>query len=456
MQGILRAMDKDISVLSTIRRKLDFHSDEAEKETVKLIENCSGEKLVTECHSTILEKKFQKLIINRIFCCACQGYREIDKSDVEVKSHHPETRSGCDAIVKINCRQTGKYKVINFIAHHNGHDLVSPTKTNLLRSHRSITIAQDSQEANIEMSGITPRAGFQLMARQAGGRENVGFIFEDYRNDLRSKRTVEMKIGDTGGVFEYLQQRILCSHALKVFNIAKIPELYIMKRLTKKAKYNIVEAQPVGAGVVSEAMNEQDEKKRIVAQYKELCRLHNRLVTRAALTDETFRITKVGLLKMSEEVDASLENKTLLVVAVGEGFAFMLAKIVVPAKKLRNLLIANFEFPVHMYFICHLIKLMIPPDEDVIKLNFDGANLSKSGGKGCGTVAQDSLGMVRAWRQVYHPFGTIAKISEAMACQEALCMEVSYGWNRVVIEGDCLTLIRKLVSPSEDLSLWVF
>ncbi|KAG8363936.1 hypothetical protein BUALT_Bualt19G0074200 [Buddleja alternifolia] len=47
------------------------------------------------------------------------------------------------------------------------------------------------------------------MAKQVGGREKVGFIFEDYKNYLRSKRTVEMKIGDTGGVLEYLQQRQL-------------------------------------------------------------------------------------------------------------------------------------------------------------------------------------------------------------------------------------------------------
>ncbi|KAG8372565.1 hypothetical protein BUALT_Bualt12G0079200 [Buddleja alternifolia] len=224
-------MDKDICVDYTIRRKLDFHSDEAEKETNELeaekktnelqVEketnelneleaeketNESGE-LVPEFHLTISEEKIPKIgvefvsekvaynfynayaklarfgirrhhvhrdvkgnIIDTIFCCACQGHKEKDKRDVEVKSIRPETRTGCDAMMKINCRQTGKYKVINFIAHHNGHDLVSPTKTHLLRSHRSVTVAQASQADDIEMSGTTPKAGFQLMARQAGGR----------------------------------------------------------------------------------------------------------------------------------------------------------------------------------------------------------------------------------------------------------------------------------------------
>ncbi|KAG8371217.1 hypothetical protein BUALT_Bualt13G0064300 [Buddleja alternifolia] len=67
-------------------------------------------------------------------------------------------------------------------------------------------------------------------------------------------------------------------------------------------------------------MNGQDEKKRIVAQYKELCSLHNQLVTRAALTNETFRIAKSGLLKMIKEVDASLENKTLVRPTLGPKF----------------------------------------------------------------------------------------------------------------------------------------
>ncbi|KAG8371222.1 hypothetical protein BUALT_Bualt13G0065300 [Buddleja alternifolia] len=161
-------MEKDISVDSTVRRKLDFHSDEAEKETNELIDNCSGEKLVTKCHPTILEEKIPKI-------------------DMEF----------------------------------------------------------DSEEA--------------------------------------------------------------------AYN-------FITKVDKKGQKKNLAEAHPVGVGVPSESMNGQDEKKRIVAQYKELCSLHNQLVTRAALTNETFRIAKSGLLKMIKEVDASLENKTLVRPTLGPKF----------------------------------------------------------------------------------------------------------------------------------------
>ncbi|KAJ8768700.1 hypothetical protein K2173_023604 [Erythroxylum novogranatense] len=61
----------------------------------------------------------------------------------------------------------------------------------------------------IEMAndvGIPPKASYDVMVRQVGGRENLGFIPDDYRNYLRSKRTRDAKRGDTGGVLEYLHK----------------------------------------------------------------------------------------------------------------------------------------------------------------------------------------------------------------------------------------------------------
>ena len=55
--------------------------------------------------------------------------------------------------------------------------------------------------------GIPPKASHALMAKQVGGRDNLGFIPEDYKNYLRSKRTRDSMIGDTGGVLEYLQKK---------------------------------------------------------------------------------------------------------------------------------------------------------------------------------------------------------------------------------------------------------
>lgn len=56
-------------------------------------------------------------------------------------------------------------------------------------------------------SGITPKASMELMSRKAGGRENLGFLRVDCNNYLKKKRDQEMKVGDTGGVLEYLQRK---------------------------------------------------------------------------------------------------------------------------------------------------------------------------------------------------------------------------------------------------------
>ncbi|XP_057794140.1 protein FAR1-RELATED SEQUENCE 5-like [Salvia miltiorrhiza] len=144
-------------------------------------------------------------LVDRIFCCSAQGKRSHDKRDVYVKKARPETRFDCQAKLKISSRETGKLCVVQFVEEHN-HYLSSPNKIHLHRSHRKIAPAAALQIQMANDVGITPKASHDLMARQVGGRENLGFIPEDYKNYLRSKRTRDSRIGDTGGVLEYLQQ----------------------------------------------------------------------------------------------------------------------------------------------------------------------------------------------------------------------------------------------------------
>ncbi|KAL6205509.1 hypothetical protein ACLB2K_022768 [Fragaria x ananassa] len=115
------------------------------------------------------------LLRDRLFVCSTKGKRGKDKRNLYVKSHRAETRFGCRARMKI-------------------------------KSHRKISIAQNVQADMAEASGLNPKETLELLSRQAGGREHLEFIPEDYRNYLRSKRTREMKSGDTGGVLEYLQR----------------------------------------------------------------------------------------------------------------------------------------------------------------------------------------------------------------------------------------------------------
>ncbi|XP_062075158.1 protein FAR1-RELATED SEQUENCE 5-like [Humulus lupulus] len=144
-----------------------------------------------------MHKDLEGWITNRVFCCSCEGYREKDKRDVTVKSHRAETRFGCLARMKIY-HQNGKYHVVEFIIDH-AHMTSSPSKSHLHRSQRKLTLSQASEIDLADISGIPPKASYDLMARRVGGRENLGYTIDDCRNYLQTKRTIQMRSGDTRG-----------------------------------------------------------------------------------------------------------------------------------------------------------------------------------------------------------------------------------------------------------------
>ncbi|XP_060667884.1 protein FAR1-RELATED SEQUENCE 5-like [Ziziphus jujuba] len=141
---------------------------------------------------------------NRTFCCCCEGFPEKDKRNINVKSHHAKTRFGCLARMKINLDQTGKYCITDFIAQHT-HVTSTPSKSHLHRSQRKLIFVQAAEIDIGDSSGTAPKASLELMAKQVGGYENLGFICDDYKNYLKTKKTIQMKVGEIGGVLEYLQ-----------------------------------------------------------------------------------------------------------------------------------------------------------------------------------------------------------------------------------------------------------
>ncbi|KAL8491283.1 hypothetical protein ACS0TY_023065 [Phlomoides rotata] len=97
-------------------------------------------------------------VLDRIFCCECQGYKPNDNRDVLIKSHRPETRTGCETMIKINSRYGSKYKIVKFIAEHRGHNLVSPTKVHLKGSHRGVSDVHALLVDDLDSSGIAPKS----------------------------------------------------------------------------------------------------------------------------------------------------------------------------------------------------------------------------------------------------------------------------------------------------------
>ncbi|KAL0316742.1 UNVERIFIED_CONTAM: hypothetical protein Sradi_5552400 [Sesamum radiatum] len=93
-----------------------------------------------------------------------------------------------------------------------------------------------------------------------------------------------------------------------------------------------------------------------------------------------------------------------------------------------------------------------PPVTDTIKINFDGAVLEKGCEVGIGGVARDSSGAVLAWFSCRFSRQVNGEIAEALAAREAVDLAIRHGWSKVLIEGDCLSLINKLNSSDLDQS----
>ncbi|KAK4397218.1 hypothetical protein Sango_1558400 [Sesamum angolense] len=92
----------------------------------------------------------------------------------------------------------------------------------------------------------------------------------------------------------------------------------------------------------------------------------------------------------------------------------------------------------------------IPLEAGTIKINFDGAVLQKGCKVGIGGVARDSTGSVLAWFSRKYQRQVNGEIAEALAAKEAVDLAIRHGWNRILIEGDCLNLINKLNSSEPD------
>ncbi|KAK9020495.1 hypothetical protein V6N11_010518 [Hibiscus sabdariffa] len=91
------------------------------------------------------------------------------------------------------------------------------------------------------------------------------------------------------------------------------------------------------------------------------------------------------------------------------------------------------------------------PPELVVKFNFDSAFSLRTGTTG--VVGQNNLGFLMASCSIQHENVADAFMAEALACRQAVWFAKELGFSRVIIEGDSLTVIKKLNSGAVDRSL---
>ncbi|CAE6011084.1 unnamed protein product [Arabidopsis arenosa] len=149
-------------------------------------------------------KKKNDKVVRLLYVCSKEGFRKEPK--IKTCYSQPITRCGCKAHMTCYLQRTGRYKIVSFNQNHN-HDLVKTPMKHLLKGNRMFSVAQIQHADDAEMSGISAKSTVEMMSREVGGRENLGFLEKDYRNYIYRKRMEKMVKGDAGAVLEYFQKK---------------------------------------------------------------------------------------------------------------------------------------------------------------------------------------------------------------------------------------------------------
>ena len=99
------------------------------------------------------------------------------------------------------------------------------------------------------------------------------------------------------------------------------------------------------------------------------------------------------------------------------------------------------------------VKIWTKPVDKVVKINFDAAYDGRQSKAAIGVVARDKEGLVLLSCTEVHQRVSSAFGAEAIACRKALQIGVNMQWEKVIIEGDSLSIIRKCKTKSPDKSL---
>ena len=102
--------------------------------------------------------------------------------------HRWDTRTECQSkMIIIYDRACKNYKVKTFVDVHN-HELETADTIHMIRSHRHVTEAHGCAISVATDVGLTPSEAHGLLVIEAGGRQNLGYVLEDHKTYLRTRR----------------------------------------------------------------------------------------------------------------------------------------------------------------------------------------------------------------------------------------------------------------------------
>jgi zinc finger SWIM domain-containing protein 3 len=94
--------------------------------------------------------------------------------------------------------------VTNFIVEHNHNLHLSTT----VSSQRRMSATQAAEIDLAYESGIRLKDSYQLMSKQVGGSDNLGFTKRDHKNYLRNKRQRALKFGEAASLEKYFRHQL--------------------------------------------------------------------------------------------------------------------------------------------------------------------------------------------------------------------------------------------------------
>ncbi|KAF8403065.1 hypothetical protein HHK36_011159 [Tetracentron sinense] len=147
-------------------------------------------------------------LVSRDFVCSREGKsrKKIkEKTSLDKMKEVDDSRGGCQAILVIKEKDCGRWYISTFRKKHN-HEMVSPSKVHLLRSHKRMSNLQKNLIHTFCDTGLGARQTMDVLINQAGGIANVGFDQRDLRNFIGIGRLYN-RAEDAQVVYDYFKSK---------------------------------------------------------------------------------------------------------------------------------------------------------------------------------------------------------------------------------------------------------
>ncbi|WOL02048.1 protein FAR1-RELATED SEQUENCE 5-like [Canna indica] len=111
-----------------------------------------------------------------------------------MKKPKPIERTNCKAQIEFKINTNNVWTVSKVELNHN-HQLTSPDKVHMLRSHRKLLLYQKELIDHMDKAGFKPHQIFNFFEAAASKPEFVGFIRKDTNNYISQQRMMKLKAG---------------------------------------------------------------------------------------------------------------------------------------------------------------------------------------------------------------------------------------------------------------------